>query len=182
MNQVGFRAMKHGTADDYKMLDALERHYASALPHRLVQALERLGHSLEGYQVSRLHHSLQTATRAENDGADDELVAAALLHDIGDDLAPCNHAALAAEIIRPYVRPEVTWIVAHHGTFQMYYYAHHLGGNRDAREALRGHAWFDACAHFCETYDQPSFDPDYPTRALPHFMPLLERIFGQDRK
>jgi predicted HD phosphohydrolase len=179
MKQVQFRRMRDGTAEEYRMLEGLKRDYAAGLPQRLVRALLRLGDSLEGYRVTRLQHSLQTATRAERDGADEEMIAAALLHDIGDDLAPHNHAALAAEIVRPYVRPEVTWIVAQHGVFQAYYYAHHLGGDRDAREALRGHKWFGACAAFCENWDQASFDPDYDTMKLGHFVPLLELVFGR---
>jgi predicted HD phosphohydrolase len=177
MDQVAFRRMKDGTAAEYRMLDTLERRYAAALPQRLVAALKLLDTSLEGYQVSRLTHSLQTATRAERDGADEEMIAAALIHDLGDDLAPYNHAAFAAEIIKPYVRPQVTWIVAQHGVFQAYYYAHHYGQDRHAREALRGHEWFDSCAAFCENWDQASFDPDYDTLPLAHFEPLLERIF-----
>ena len=122
---------------------------------------------------------MQTATRAERDGADEEMIAGALLHDLGDDLAPHNHATFAAEIVRPYVRPEITWIVAQHGIFQMYYFAHHLGGNRDARDALRGHQWFARCAAFCENWDQASFDPDYETFPLEHFVPLLRDMFGR---
>jgi predicted HD phosphohydrolase len=181
MNQVQFRQMKHGTAEEYRMLAELEQTYAAALPTRLLHAMELLGDSLQGYQVSRLQHSLQAATRAERDGADEEMIAAALLHDIGDDLAPHNHAALAAEILRPYVRPEVTWIVAQHGAFQAYYYAHHTGGDRNAREALRGHPWFNACAAFCERWDQASFDPDYAALPMDHFAPLLEQIFRRPK-
>jgi len=181
MNQVSFRQMKYGTEAEYRMLDVLERHYAAGLPGRLERALMALDGSLEGYLVTRLTHSLQTATRAERDGADEEMIAAALLHDLGDELAPYNHAAYAAEIIRPYVRPQVTWIVEHHGTFQKYYYAHHMGGDRHVREALRGHEWFQLCADFCENWDQASFDPDYETLPLAHFRPLLERVFAQPR-
>jgi predicted HD phosphohydrolase len=177
MNQVSFREMKHGSAEDYRMLQTLEKNYADQLPQRLIKALERLDDSLDGYLVTRLQHSLQAATRAERDGADEEMITAALLHDVGDDLAPHNHAALAAEIMRPYVRPEVTWIVAQHGVFQAYYYAHHYGADRNARESLRGHRWFDACAAFCENWDQSSFDPDYPTLPLRHFVPLLDQTF-----
>ena len=177
MSTVSFRQMKHGTSEDYHLLAGLERSYAAALPERLTDALLRLGNSLEGYQVSRLEHSLQCATRAERDGADEEMVAAALLHDLGDDLAPHNHAALAAEIVRGYVRPEITWIVAQHGIFQAYYYAHHYGQDRNARDALRGHQWFSACAAFCENWDQASFDPDYATESLDHFKPLLHQLF-----
>ncbi|MGD2130172.1 MAG: HD domain-containing protein [Lysobacterales bacterium] len=180
MKTVTFRQMKHGSRADYELLNRYEREYIEALPDRVLAMLRTLGDSLDGYRVSRLEHSLQTATRAENDGADEELVFAALLHDIGDVLAPENHSQLAASIIRPYVREEVTWIVEHHGVFQMYYYAHHSGGDRDAREAYRGHEWFDACARFCEDWDQASFDPDYPTQPLEHFEPLVRRIFARE--
>ena len=163
------------------MLQTLEDSYEADLPQRLIAALQRLDFSLQGYLVTRLQHSLQAATRAERDGADEELIAAALLHDVGDDLAPRNHAALAAEIIRPYVRPEVTWIVAQHGIFQAFYYAHHYGQDRNAREALRGHQWFNACAEFCENWDQSSFDPDYDALPLSHFQPLLTDIFAKPK-
>jgi len=83
---------------------------------------------------------------------------AALIHDIGDDLAPFNHAEIAAATLRPFVRPEVTWIVEQHGLFQNYYYVHHLGGNRNARDRFKGHQWYGACAAFCERWDQASFD------------------------
>jgi predicted HD phosphohydrolase len=176
---VSFTRMEDGTREDYLLLDQSERDYASALPEHILTALRKLDHSLDGYRVSRLEHCLQTATRARIDGADDELLAAALIHDIGDELAPYNHAEIAAGVIRPYVRAEVTWIVEQHGLFQTYYYAHHLGGNRHARERLRGHPWFDACAAFCERWDQVSFDPDYPTQPLVEFEPVIHRIFGR---
>ena len=91
---------------------------------------------------------LQTATRALQDGADDELIVAALIHDVGDELAPYNHAEIAAGIIRPYVRPEVTWIVEQHGLVQTYYYAHHIGGDRNVRDRLKGHQWYRRVPEF----------------------------------
>jgi predicted HD phosphohydrolase len=178
--RVSFRQMKDGTRDDYLLLDEFERAFTRALPQRILAALRRLDHSFDGYPVSRLGHSLQTATRALADGADDELVLAALVHDLGDELAPCNHAEIAAAIVRPYVRAEVSWIVEQHGLFQTYYYAHHLGGDRLQRERLRGHRWYEACAAFCERWDQASFDPAYPSRPLEYFVPLVERIFGRE--
>ena len=176
---VSFRAMKDGTREDYLLLDESERAYATGLADRVLESLGRLDHSLEGYPVTRLGHSLQAATRAARDGADEELVAAALLHDIGDELAPYNHAELAASILRPYVRPEVTWIVAQHGLFQNYYYVHHLGGDRNARDRYRDHPWYAACAHFCAAWDQCSFDPAYRPEPLSYFEPLLRRIFAR---
>ena len=176
---VSFTQMKDGTREDYLLLDQSERDYAVGLPDRILAALRALDHSLEGYPLSRLGHCLQTATRARNDGADEELVVAALVHDIGDILAPYNHAEVAAGVLRPYVREEVTWIVEQHGLFQTYYYVHHLGGNRHLRDRLRGHRWFDACAHFCEHYDQASFDPAYPTLPLEAFEPVLREVFSR---
>jgi predicted HD phosphohydrolase len=177
---VSFTQMKAGTREDYLLLDRSERELARALPERVLAALRELDHSIEGHQVTRLEHSLQAATRARRDGADDELVLAALIHDMGDLLAPYNHAELAAAVIRPYVREQVSWIVEQHGLFQTYYYVHHLGGDRHMRERLRGHRWYDACASFCEQYDQSSFDPKYPSLPLAEFEPLVREIFSRE--
>lgn len=131
--------MKDGTAEEYRFLERLEEQFNAGLVDRLMQALQNLEHGLSGYQVSRLEHSLQTAARAEADGGDDDLVVGALLHDLGDELAPCNHSQLAASIIRPYVSAEVTWIVHHHGLFQKVYYAQHFGEDPNERERYRDH-------------------------------------------
>jgi predicted HD phosphohydrolase len=174
---VSFQRMEDGTREDYEFLDRSEREYALGLPDTILGALEKLDHTLQGYPVSRLEHSLQAATRALRDGADDDLVAAALIHDVGDELAPYNHAEIAAGILRPYVRPEVTWIVEQHGLFQSYYYAHHSGGNRHGRDRFRDHPWYQACRDFCANWDQCSFDPRYEWQPLSSFEPLIRRIF-----
>jgi predicted HD phosphohydrolase len=176
---VSFHRMEDGTREDYALLDRAEREYVQSLPDRLLAALRKLDHSLQGYPVSRLGHSLQTATRALKDGADDELIVAALIHDVGDDLAPYNHAEIAAGIIRPYVRPEVTWIVEQHGLFQTYYYAHHYDRDRNARERFRDHPWFQACKDFCADWDQCSFDPGYPSEPLSTFESRVRDIFSR---
>lgn len=174
---VGFTQMQNGTREDYELLESYEREYLRGLPDRILASLGELTTGLGGYPVTRLEHSLQAATRARSDGADDEMVVAALIHDIGDDLAPYNHSEVAAGILRPYVRPEVTWIVEQHGLFQSYYYAHHLGGNRDGREKFREHRWYQACKDFCANWDQNSFDPSYPWQPLATFEPLVRQIF-----
>ena len=176
---VSFQRMQDGTREDYELLERHERDYVQELPERIFAALGMLKDSLGGYALSRLDHSLQCATRALKDGADDELVVAALFHDVGDELAPYNHAEVAAGILRPYVRPEVTWIVEQHGLFQSYYYAHHLGGNRNGRDKFRDHRWYQACRDFCANWDQCSFDPHYASEPLATFEPLVRRIFSR---
>jgi len=176
---VSFRRMEDGTREDYELLERGEREYVRTLPDRILAALQKLDQSLPGYPVSRLGHSLQTATRALRDGADDELIVAALIHDVGDDLAPYNHSEIAAGIIRPYVRPEVAWIVAQHGLFQTYYYAHHSGRDRNARDKFRDHPWYQACRDFCANWDQSSFDPGYSSETLNAFEPRVREIFSR---
>ena len=176
---VEFIRMDEGSKEDYQLLHTLEQRYIEKLPDRILTALDGLKDSLAGYKVTRLEHSLQTATRAEKDGADDELIVAALIHDIGDDLAPENHSQMAAAIIRPYVREQVTWILEMHGIFQMVYYADKLGLNPYERERYRGHKWFESAEKFCGEWDQASFDPAYPSKPLAYFAPMVEQIFSR---
>ena len=161
MKKVSFTEMKKGTKEDYLLLDKNEKDFAKKTADRILKFLSSLTETLEGYQVSRLEHSLQSATRALHAGESEEMIVAALLHDIGDELAPMNHSEYAASILKPYVSEKTHWIVEKHGEFQAYYYAHHLGGNRNKRDKYKGHKYFDACINFCEKYDQCSFDPNY---------------------
>ncbi len=91
---------------------------------------------------------------------------ALLLHDIGDTLAPENHAQLGAAVLRPYISEDNHWLIKNHAIFQGYYYYHHIGLNRDERDRYRGHPMFQRTADFCEKYDQNSFDPNYDTMPL----------------
>jgi predicted HD phosphohydrolase len=77
------------------------------------------------------------------------------------------------------VPEEVHWVVLHHGVFQSYFYAHHLGGDRDARDRYRGHRWAGLCEEFCERWDQNSFDPDFPTHPLESFEDEVREVFGR---
>ena len=178
MQTVSFTQMKDGTRDDYALLEKLEHDYARGLPDRLLAALRGLEHTLSGYKVTRLEHSLQSATRAHDAGESEEMVVAALLHDIGDELAPHSHSELAAAVLRPYVSEKIHWIIKHHGVFQMIYYAHHVGGDPNARDRFKEHPWFDEAARFCEDYDQNCFDPAFQSRPLEFFEPILRRVFS----
>ena len=178
--QVSFSRMREGTEQDYLLLRELEGEHLAGTAARVLRELARQDEeAFDGYKVSRLQHALQSATRAERAGADADWVVAALIHDIGDGLAPQNHDRLAAEIIRPFVREECTWVVEHHGAFQMYYYGHHYGWNRLEREQHRESVHFDACVDFCERWDQASFDPDYVHHPLEFFSAVVQRVFAR---
>ncbi len=179
-DQVSFTQMKDGTKEDYELLERLEKPYLALTADRILDELRRQGEvTLEGYRITRLDHGLQSATRAERDGADIDWIVGALLHDIGDGLAPQNHDRFSAEVIRPFVRWDVAWVVEHHGIFQMIYYAHHYNWDANARDRFRHHPCFDSCAAFCERWDQSSFDPEYDTLPLDHFEPMVREVFAR---
>lgn len=179
MQTVNFTRMEDGTREEYEFLDRMEDEYKAGLPDRLMESLRKLENSLSGYRISRLQHSLQGATRAQRAGESDEMIIAVLLHDIGDDLAPYSHSEMAAAILRPFVSDKLYWIVKHHGVFQMYYYAHHCGGDRNAREMYKDNAWYQDAIDFCHNYDQNCFDPDYATEPLEFFEPILRRVLAK---
>ena len=179
MKKVSFTEMKNGTKDDYILLDKHEKNFASKTADRILKFLSTLTETLEGYKISRLEHCLQSATRASKAGESEEMIVAALLHDIGDELAPMNHSEYAASILKPYVSEKTHWIVEKHGEFQAYYYAHHLGGNRNKRDKYKNHKYYDACLEFCEKYDQSSFDPNYKSLPLKYFEPMVKKIFSR---
>ena len=179
MKTVKFTEMKKGSKEDYELLAEYEKNYVNELPDRILESLKNLDNSVDGYQVSRLEHSLQSATRAEKDGADEEMIVATLLHDIGDSLAPYNHSQLIAAVLRPYVSEKVHWIMLHHGLFQEYYYAHHLGGDKNRRDKYKDHKYYKDTINFCENYDQNSFDPNYKSFPLDFFKPMVIKIFSR---
>lgn len=181
MEKVSFTKMADGTREEYEFLDALEQQYIEGLADRLLKKLRDLDDTLSGYQVSRLEHSLQSATHALRAGEPTEMVVAALLHDIGDDLAPHSHSEYAAAVLRPYVSEKTYWIIKHHGLFQMYYYAHFLGGDPNARDIHKDHPWYADAVKFVENYDQNCFDPEFDTEPLETFEPMLREVFAKPR-
>jgi len=179
MKKVNFTEMKKGTKEDYVFLDKLEKEYVGETADRILSFLSRMTSTLEGYKISRLEHSLQSATRAYKNKESEEMIVACLLHDIGDELAPLNHSEYAASVLKPYVSEKTHWIIEKHGEFQMYYYAHHLGANRFKREKYKYHKYFQATVDFCEKYDQCSFDPNYKSMSLKDFEPMVRNVFSR---
>jgi predicted HD phosphohydrolase len=180
METVSFTEMKHGTKADYEMLHELEKSYMAGTARRLMKELaSQADETLTGYKVTRLEHALQSATRAWREGADTDWIVGALLHDIGDGLSPQNHDRFAAEILRPFVREEVTWVIENHGVFQMVYYAHHYGWDQFEREKHAGHRYYQSAVDFCERWDQCCFDPDYDSKPLEFFAEKVEEVFAR---
>lgn len=171
-----FKAMTESTQQDWMIISRAAMHFSSELPQRLEAHLMMLKGDCGGFQVDRLEHSLQTATRAHRAGKDEEYVVCALLHDIGDILGPRNHADIGAAILQPYVSEANHWMLANHGIFQGYYFFHHLGLDRDMREQFRGHPHFEHTAQFCHLFDQSAFDPNYDSMPIEAFRPMLARV------
>ena len=180
MEKVKFVEMKDGDKEDYEFLAKIEDKYIEGTADRVIRVLKGLDSSLGGYKVSRLEHSLQAASRALRDKADEERVVAALLHDIGDEIAPLNHSEISAAVLRPFVSEKTHWIVQKHGLFQSYYYNHHYGHDRNLRDKFNDHPFFKDTIDFCSRWDQNSFDPNYDTIQLKEFIPMVYRIFNRE--
>jgi predicted HD phosphohydrolase len=179
--KAAFTRMDESTPEEWAGIMAEHDGLLAVLPDRILDQLRQLDAVAGGFAVDRLTHSLQTAHRAEADGRDDAYLVCALLHDIGDVLGPLNHQDVAAAVLRPWVSDAYHWMVQQHAVFQGYYFWHHIGGDRNARDALAGHDHYDLTEEFVRKYDMPAFDPDYPTPPLEHYEPLIRSFFAPKR-
>ncbi|TYB48869.1 HD domain-containing protein [Actinomadura chibensis] len=181
MEMVSYTRMKDMTAHDIELIEADFRADAAKLPERILAAVRVLGDFQGPSRVTRLEHSLQSATRALRDDRPEEYVVAALVHDIGDELAPYSHGPFVASILRPFVSERIAWIIEKHPLFQAYYYAHHIGADRHARDKYKDHPYYADCVVFCERYDQNCFDPSYDSLDLDYFSDMVHRVFKQPK-
>lgn len=129
-----FTSFSESTQDDWSNIMVAIQHTQSMVADRIIDQMSMLGDDYGGFPVSRLEHCLQTATRAQRAGENDEYVLCSLIHDIGDNLAPLNHPSIAAGIVKPFVNEANHWMVLHHGIFQGYYFWHHIGLDRNTRD------------------------------------------------
>ena len=150
MESVSFTKMEDGTAEEYAFLTPLYNNCLNGVSDTLLKLLKQMQGDKLGYKIDRYTHSLQSATRAERDGADEETIVCTLLHDIGDLLAPQNHSQVAASILRPYIS-----------------------------EKYKDHPYYQSCVKFCHKWDQCSFDPDYDTFPLEHFEPMVRNVLSK---
>ena len=179
--QARFTSFEESTQEDWSLIMTQMPTTQSLAASNVIEQLRMLGRDHGGFPVSRLEHSLQTATRAERDGRDDEYVLCALVHDIGDTLAPYNHPEIGAAIVKPFVSEANHWMVAHHGIFQGYYFWHYIGLDKNARDAYVDSPYYEYTEEFCAKYDQTAFDPTYASNPLEHYEPLVRQFFDPQR-
>jgi len=177
-----FTRMEDSTKEDWALIVPEVVKMAKSLPDRVLSHLALLDGDYGGFPVDRYQHSLQAATLALEDGRDDEYVACALLHDIGDTLGTYNHPDIAAAILKPFVSEENLWMVQNHGIFQGYNFFHHIGLDRNLRERFRDHPHYERAAEFVERYDNPAFDPKARTRPVSDFEPILRRVMAAPKQ
>jgi predicted HD phosphohydrolase len=177
-----FRRMDESTQEQWAVIGRETFANQSRVADRVIMLLESLREITDGFSTDQLTHCLQTATLAERAGADDEVVVAALCHDIGKAISVPNHPMIAAEILKPYVRPEVYDMIRVHQDFQGKHYYAHFGGDPNAREQHRANLdpeRFTLAERFADEWDQVAFDPSYDTLPLEHFEPKIRAVFGQ---
>ena len=173
-----FTRMDESTAEQWGVIVQETFAHQDRVAESVLGMLRSLADITDGFAVDQLTHSLQTATRAERAGADDELVVAALCHDIGKAVSVPNHPRISAEILRPYVRDDVHWMIQVHQDFQGRHYYQHMGKDPNAREQYRGEPWYDLAERFADEWDQTSFDPEYDTLPLAHFEDRVRKVFA----
>jgi len=179
-----FTRMDESTAEQWAVIGAETARNQPRVADGVLDMLRSLSGITDGFATDQLTHCLQTATMAERAGADDEIVVAALCHDVGKAISVPNHPRIAAEILRPYVRDEVFKMILVHQDFQGRHYYAHFGADPDAREQHRGALSaeeFALAERFADEWDQMAFDPDGETLPLEHFEPKVRAVFGRAR-
>lgn len=175
---MAFTRMDEGKIEDWMVIGNQVMQRQAAMPKIIKSMLAQLEEQVDGFAVNQLHHGLQTATRALRDGASEEMIVAALCHDIGKVISVENHPAIAAEILKPYVSRETYEIVRTHQDFQGRHYYNLIGKDPEARRSYAGEPWYETACIFTDEWDQTSFDPEYDTLPLTHFEPMIDRVFA----
>jgi predicted HD phosphohydrolase len=177
--RAAFTRMDQGTRDEWHGIGRATLGVQGQVAERMLHMLRSFDDLYVGFRVSQLHHALQTATMARRANASDELVLAALCHDVGKYVSIANHAAIAAEMLRPYVSDDTYKIVLTHQEFQGRHYFEHFGKSGALRDKHRGEPWFALAERFTDEWDQAAFDPAYPVLPLAEFEPLVRQAFAR---
>jgi predicted HD phosphohydrolase len=177
-----FTRMDESTAEQWAVIGAETMKNQPRVAEQVLAMLRQLEGITDGFGANQLLHALQTATLAEKAGADKEMIVASLCHDIGKVISVFNHPAIAAEILRSYVRDDVYQAIKAHQDFQGKHYYHHFGRDVNARDQYAGEPWYDLAAQFADEWDQVAFDPDGEYLPLEHFEPLVREVFASPQR
>ncbi|HVG19352.1 MAG TPA: HD domain-containing protein [Blastocatellia bacterium] len=178
---MSFKRMDQGKVEDWMVIGQAVAQRQARMPKVIRAMLAQLEEQVDGFAVNQLQHGLQTATRAARGGASEEMIVAALCHDVGKVISNENHPAIAAEILKPYVSRETYEIIRTHQDFQGRHYYALMGKDPEARRQYAGEPWYEMALRFTDEWDQTSFDPEYDTLPLSHFEPMIERVFARPR-
>ena len=176
-----FTSMDTSSKEEWLNIGVKSAENQGRVAERVLGLLRSLDEVVDGFVTDQLTHCLQTATMAERAGASDEVVIASLCHDIGKAISVPNHPAIGASILKPYVSPEVHFMIEAHQDFQGRHYYAHFGMDANARDKYRDHPAFDLAAKFADEWDQKAFDPNYDTLPLEHFEDRLRALFAKPR-
>jgi predicted HD phosphohydrolase len=172
--------MDQGSTADWMVIGGEVAKRQAGMPATIKAMLKQLAQQVDGFAIDQLQHCLQTATRAVREGASEELVVAALCHDIGKVISVINHPAIAAEMLKPYVSNETYEIIRTHQDFQGKHYYALMGLDPNMRQKHAGEPWYELAVKFTDEWDQTSFDPDYETLPLEYFEPMIDRVFSKE--
>jgi predicted HD phosphohydrolase len=181
MERRHFTRMDQSDAEQWQFIFEETRRAQADVPGGIIEMLRKLGKMYAGFGVSQLHHALQTATLARRANASDELVLAALCHDIGKAVSIPNHGEISAAILRKYVSPDTYQIVLTHQDFQGRHYYEYFGQPSNLRDRYAGEPWFAMAERFTDEWDQVAFDPAYKMLPLAEFEPLIQQQFSRFR-
>lgn len=180
--QKAFTSLETAGPQDWRRIMAEEQ----AMPygrrtasHLLMLLREQQDDPQFGMPINTYRHSLQTATRVMQAGESEELIVCSLFHDVMEKMAVLSHGAAIAEILAPFVSERTEWMLRHHPVFQLYHFTERPGNDRHAREIFRGSPHFEFAAHYCATYDQNSFDPNFAGKPLEYFVPIVDAYFDR---
>lgn len=174
-----FARMDQGQLVEWMQIGQEVTKRQARMPQIIKSLLMQLEEQVDGFNINQLRHGLQTATRAERDGASEEMVVAALCHDIGKVISVENHPAIGAEILKPYVSRETYDIIRTHQDFQGRHYYALMGKDPNARRQYENEPWYAKAVQFTDEWDQTSFDDQYDTLPLAHFEPMIDRVFAR---
>ncbi|MFT3924669.1 MAG: HD domain-containing protein [Myxococcales bacterium] len=174
-----FRRMDESSRAEWMLIGRATVELQPEVPERVLAMLRSLEGMYAGFGVDQLHHALQTASMAKRANASDEMVLVALCHDVGKAISIQNHAAIAAEMLKPYVSDDAYHVLRTHQDFQGRHYYEHFGMSANLRAQYAHEPWFALAEQFTDEWDQAAFDPDYPVLPLAEFEPLVREKLGR---